>query len=172
MVSLLVHICVIRPQWVKSKKEKNTDIKINKRLVWKQNSQNCFWQLSLHSQWYPEIHLIIRKVFSDNPIIHPMINLIINSEDDCITLRTRFLKSEVLVLLNLKMRILWLWWNPVILLSVFLGCVQGIHQSVHSLDHLTLKWLGHFFQNVISFSDAVHLMCNIFIWNWSNTMNV
>ena len=27
---------------------------------------------------------------------------------------------------------------------------------------LTLKWLGHFFQNVISFSDAVHLMCNIF----------
>ena len=29
-----------------------------------------------------------------------------------------------------------------------------------------------FFQNVVSFSDAVHLMCNIFIWNWSNTMNV
>ena len=40
------------------------------------------------------------------------------------------------------------------------------------IAHLTLKWLGHFFQNVISFSDAVHLMCNIFIWNWSNTMNV
>ena len=37
---------------------------------------------------------------------------------------------------------------------------------------LTLKWLGHIFQNLISFSDAVHLMCNIFIWNWSNTMNV
>ena len=37
---------------------------------------------------------------------------------------------------------------------------------------LTLKWLGHFFQNVISFSDAVHPMCNIFIWNWSNTVNV
>ena len=29
-----------------------------------------------------------------------------------------------------------------------------------------------FFQNVISFSDAVHLMCNILIWNWSNTVNV
>ena len=29
-----------------------------------------------------------------------------------------------------------------------------------------------FFQNVISFSGAVHLMCNIFIWNWSNTINV
>ena len=27
---------------------------------------------------------------------------------------------------------------------------------------LTLKWLGHFFQNVISFYDAVHLICNIF----------
>ena len=28
---------------------------------------------------------------------------------------------------------------------------------------LTLKWLGHFFffQNVISFSDGDHLMCNI-----------
>ena len=37
---------------------------------------------------------------------------------------------------------------------------------------LTLKWLGHFFQIVISFSDAVHLMCNIFIWKWSNTMNI
>ena len=37
---------------------------------------------------------------------------------------------------------------------------------------LTLKWLDHFFSNVISFSDAVHLMCNIFVWNWSNTMNV
>ena len=35
-----------------------------------------------------------------------------------------------------------------------------------------VKWLGHCFQNVISFYDAVHLMCNIFIWNWSNTMNV
>ena len=39
-------------------------------------------------------------------------------------------------------------------------------------DDLTLKWLGHFFQNGNSFSDAVHLMCNIFIWNWSDTMNV
>ena len=38
--------------------------------------------------------------------------------------------------------------------------------------HLTLKWLGHFFQNVISFSDAIHLMCISRIWNWSNTMNV
>ena len=45
--------------------------------------------------------------------------------------------------------------------------------SNNTLDRLTLKWLGHcFFQNVISFSDVVHLMCNIFIWNWFNTMNV
>ena len=30
---------------------------------------------------------------------------------------------------------------------------------------LTLKWLGRFFfQNVISFSDAVHLMCNFFLY--------
>ena len=29
-------------------------------------------------------------------------------------------------------------------------------------DLLTLKRLGHFFLNVISFSDAVHLMWNIF----------
>ena len=31
-----------------------------------------------------------------------------------------------------------------------------------SSPKLTLKWLGHFFQNVISLSDAVHLVCNIF----------
>ena len=37
---------------------------------------------------------------------------------------------------------------------------------------LTLKQLGYFFQNVILFSNAVHHKCNIFIWNWSNTMNV
>ena len=37
---------------------------------------------------------------------------------------------------------------------------------------LTPKWLGHFFQNVISFNDAGHLMSDSFIWNWSNTMNV
>ena len=40
------------------------------------------------------------------------------------------------------------------------------------VDFRFVSWLGHFFQNVISFSDAVHLMCNSFIWNWSNTMNV
>ena len=38
---------------------------------------------------------------------------------------------------------------------------------------LTLKRLGHFFQNVILFSNVVHYKCNIFfVWNWSNTMNV
>ena len=84
----------------------NSDIEIDKMLasykLWIENSQNCFWRLSLHPQWDREIRLIIRMVFSDNPIIHPMINLIINSEDDCITPRTRFLEGEVLVLLNLK----------------------------------------------------------------------
>ena len=38
--------------------------------------------------------------------------------------------------------------------------------SSRDVSALTLKWLGHFFQNMISFSDAVHLMCNIFVWNW------
>ena len=37
---------------------------------------------------------------------------------------------------------------------------------------LTLKRLGNFFQNVILFSNVVHHKCNIFIWNWSNAMNV
>ena len=37
---------------------------------------------------------------------------------------------------------------------------------------LTLKRLGHFFQNVILFSKLLHHKCNIFIWNWSNIMNV
>ena len=30
---------------------------------------------------------------------------------------------------------------------------------------LTLKWLGHFFQNVISFSDAVPTFCAIFLYD-------
>ena len=51
--------------------------------------------------------------------------------------------------------------------------VTGCGNNVNFISNaLTLKWLGHFFQNVISFSDAVHLMCNIFIWNWFSTMNV
>ena len=33
---------------------------------------------------------------------------------------------------------------------------------MHSFEFLTIKWLGHFFQNMISFSYAVHLMYNIF----------
>ena len=41
-----------------------------------------------------------------------------------------------------------------------------------ALHWLILKWLGHFFSKCDFFSDAVHLMCNIFIWNWSNTMHV
>ena len=40
------------------------------------------------------------------------------------------------------------------------------------VDHLTLKRLGHFFLNVILFGNVVHHKCDIFIWNWSNTMNV
>ena len=42
----------------------------------------------------------------------------------------------------------------------------------NTLELLTLKPLGHFFQNVISFFYAVHLMCYSFIWNWFNTTNV
>ena len=37
---------------------------------------------------------------------------------------------------------------------------------------LTPKRLGHFFKNVILFRNFVHHKCDIFIWNWSNTMNV
>ena len=37
---------------------------------------------------------------------------------------------------------------------------------------LTLKRLGHFFQNVILFSNLAHQKCNIFVWKWFNTMNV
>ena len=46
---------------------------------------------------------------------------------------------------------------------------------VHGLikvNHLTLKWLGHFFQYEILFPNVVQQMCNIFIWNWSNILNV
>ena len=37
---------------------------------------------------------------------------------------------------------------------------------------LTLKRLGHFFPYVILFPNVVQLICNIFIWNWSNKLNV
>ena len=37
---------------------------------------------------------------------------------------------------------------------------------------LTLKRLGHFFQYVILFRNVVQLKCNVFIWNWSNKLNV
>ena len=37
---------------------------------------------------------------------------------------------------------------------------------------LTLKQLGHFFQNVISFSNVVHYEWNILLWNHSNTINI
>ena len=44
-----------------------------------------------------------------------------------------------------------------------LASLSSVASSFHSDNTvwLTLKWQGHFFQNVISFSDAVHLMCNI-----------
>ena len=45
----------------------------------------------------------------------------------------------------------------------------AIDAGVHSL---TLEGLGHFFQNLILFSNLVPHKYNIFIWNWSNTMNV
>ena len=40
-----------------------------------------------------------------------------------------------------------------------------------SRTSLTPKRLGHFFKNVILFRNVVHHKCDIFIWNWSNTMN-
>ena len=46
------------------------------------------------------------------------------------------------------------------------------HQHVCHARPLTLKRLGHFFSKLILFSNLVHHKCNIFIWNWSNTMNV
>ena len=63
---------------------------------------------------------------------------------------------------------MWLQWFP-----LPVEMIQWHWLKYVTLCHLlTLKWLGHFFENVISFSDAVHLMCNRFIWNWSNPMNV
>ena len=38
--------------------------------------------------------------------------------------------------------------------------------------HLTPKRLSHFFKNVILFCNVVHHKCDIFTWNWSNTMHV
>ena len=43
----------------------------------------------------------------------------------------------------------------------------GLYGQLHAYwctGSLTLKWLGYFFQNMISLFDAVHLMCNIFFY--------
>ena len=37
---------------------------------------------------------------------------------------------------------------------------------------LTLKRLGHFFRYLILFPNVVQQICNIFIRNWSNKLNV
>ena len=37
---------------------------------------------------------------------------------------------------------------------------------------LTLKWLDHLFQYVILFPNVVQQKSFIFIWNWSNKLNV
>ena len=64
-------------------------------------------------------------------------------------------------LLN-KQRSLWyfatLWWSCDITVIDFSWCYTT----------LTLKQLGHFFQNRISFSNIVHSTYNIFMWNWSS----
>ena len=49
-----------------------------------------------------------------------------------------------------------------ILLSRNIPTPASVDNILPPSNALTLKWLGHFFQNVISFSDAVHFMCNIF----------
>ena len=48
---------------------------------------------------------------------------------------------------------------------------SGLLEIVLLSLELTLKQLGIFF-NVIIFSNVVHHKCTIFIWNWSNAMNV
>ena len=39
-------------------------------------------------------------------------------------------------------------------------------------QRLTLKRLGHFFQYVILFPSVIQQKYNIFIYNWSNKLNV
>ena len=49
-------------------------------------------------------------------------------------------------------------------------CVGHDHNRISV--SLTLKRLGHFFQNVILFSNVVQQKCNIFIWKCSNKLIV
>ena len=44
--------------------------------------------------------------------------------------------------------------------------------SIRNKTTLTLKRLGHFFQDVILFSNVVQQKCNIFIWKCSNKLIV
>ena len=58
--------------------------------------------------------------------------------------------------------------------SIFLWIWMITHNSssVTMISCLTLKQLGHFFQYLILFPNVVQQICNIFIWNWSNKLNV
>ena len=50
-------------------------------------------------------------------------------------------------------------------------CFVGV--VLQSLDdYLTPKRLGHFFKDSILNRKFVHHKCDIFIWNWSKTMDV
>ena len=49
---------------------------------------------------------------------------------------------------------------------------QWVKLPLELENELTPKWLGHFKKNVILFRNVVQHKCDIFIWNWSNTMNV
>ena len=65
------------------------------------------------------------------------------------------------------------------LVTMILHCIiqelqacDDVHLIVVWHWQLTPKWLGHIFKNVILFRSVVHHKCDIFIWNWSNTINV
>ena len=131
------------------------------------------WTLSQHKDHFPWMEILTIKIrLSWNRFIFVMgIPLLVRrylyteasiAGNTSISNRKQFANSlPWFVLLVLHNQFCWIQ-------VIFLRLLHW-HWEISSL---TLKWLSHFCQNVISFSDAAHLMCNIFIWNWSNTMNV
>ena len=107
------------------------------------------------------------------------IEFVCNQYDD---ISTWCIQSIILYLINETRCVLQQSQDLITSCNGYQGYIPYSHTESHTvqillLTHipftlLTLKWLGHFFQYVISFSNVVHHKRNILIWNWSNKINI
>ena len=86
-------------------------------------------------------------------------------------IRTQFVSNCVRILLKAIMT------QERVKLMIPNRCWAAILGSTKTLTNLfnialTLKGLGHLLQNEVLITNVVQHRCNIFIWNWSNKINI